>query len=383
MKIEQTLWTTTDGWRTLPSSDVLDKADIVIFFCGSRLEHLPERYAELTKCYPQAQILGCTSAGEILDGEVLDNSLVATAVEFSSTQLAVASYHISTMEESFQAGKTLAEGLPLDGLRLVFIISDGQHVNGSELVRGVASVVGDAIPITGGLAGDGAYFQRTAVSVNCPPESHCIGIVGLYGDALLVGHGSVGGWNPFGPERRITKAHKNILYEIDGSPALALYKKYLGDEAKNLPGSALLFPLTIRPADNSRPPVVRTVLSIEEHTQSMTFAGDVPEGSISQLMMANFDRLVEGAAQAASSAASTLLSRDNTHRSLALLISCVGRKLVLGQRTSDEVEAVREIVGEQAAIVGFYSYGEICPNGTFQTCELHNQTMTITTIAEH
>jgi hypothetical protein len=162
-----------------------------------------------------------------------------------------------------------------------------------------------------------------------------------------------------------------VLFELDGEPALDLYKRYLGERAQGLPATALLFPLGVRAADWNDARLVRTVLSVDEATRSMTFAGDIPEGSTAQLMRANFDRLVEGAGKAGRG----LTPSDGTPR-LVVAISCVGRRLVLGERTEEELEAVADAVGPDAAMVGFYSYGEIAPSAAAR-CDLHNQTITL------
>ena len=126
-------------------------------------------------------------------------------------------------------------------------------------------------------------------------------------------------------------------------------------------------------------PVVRTILSVNEADHSMTFAGNMPEGAYARLMKANFDRLVD----AASDAATSSFTPFNSHKpELAILISCVGRKLVLNQRVDEEVESVRSVLGPNTKITGFYSYGEISPLTNSVNCELHNQTMTITALSE-
>jgi hypothetical protein len=168
------------------------------------------------------------------------------------------------------------------------------------------------------------------------------------------------------------------LYEFDGQSALGLYKKYLGEHADRLPASGLLFPLSLRTRAGETP-VVRTILAVDEAAQSMTFAGDVPEGSYARLMKANFDRLIDGASEAARSSQGAI---GPAPAELAILISCVGRKLLLKQRVEEEVEGVREVLGPRPVFTGFYSYGEISPFTTGARCELHNQTMTITTLAE-
>jgi hypothetical protein len=381
MQIEQLIWNTKNGWRKiLQTGNRSMRPQLVLFFGEPSVLESGERYLDLRNRYPNAHIIGCTSAGEIIGEDVYDGSVVVSAVEFENTPISVVSISISTMADSFRAGAQLGKELNRSGLRGIIAISEGIRVNGSELVRGIVSVVGDNIPVTGGLAGDGARFQVTHVSCDSKPESGCIAAIGFYGSAITIGHGSVGGWDPFGPERHITRSKGNILYELDGEPALELYKRYLGEEADNLPGSALLFPLMVRPANDESTGVVRTVLSVSEHDQSMTFAGDVPQGFTAQLMRANFDRLIDGAGAAAKIAGEG--SRGNGAK-LAILISCVGRKMILGQRTADEVEAVHEILGQDVAQIGFYSYGEISPHVSTGSCELHNQTMTITLLSEH
>jgi len=169
-----------------------------------------------------------------------------------------------------------------------------------------------------------------------------------------------------------------VLYELDGKPALDLYRKYLGDHAGELPSSGLLFPLSLRTSYEDAG-VVRTLLAIDDSTGSMTFAGDMPQDSYTRLMRTNFDRLIDGA----SLAASATYAAVGTHSpDLAILISCAGRKMVLKQRTAEEVESVRDILGMSAVLAGFYSYGEISPFTPSARCELHNQTMTVTALTE-
>jgi hypothetical protein len=235
------------------------------------------------------------------------------------------------------------------------------------------------VALTGGLAADGDRFKRTVVCLDGPRPTEQVVAIGMYGSRLGVGYGSVGGWDPFGPERWVTKSEGNVLYELDGEPALDLYIKYLGEHAPRLPASGLLFPLAVRAAEGKSAAVVRTILGVDEAARTLTFAGDIPQGCRGRLMRASAERLVDGAFEAART---SMLSLQQTPAQLALLISCVGRKLVLKQRTEEEVEAVQEVVSASATLTGFYSYGEIAPFAPGAVSELHNQTMTITTLGE-
>ncbi|MCD0468714.1 FIST signal transduction protein [Flavobacterium sp. JAS] len=351
--------------------------DLVLGFGSRDLLSDQKVFDQLKKKFPDAQLILCSSAGEIYENEVLDNTISLTAIKFSSTLIKTYEVDITAFEDSFQAGSSLIGKFDQENLKLVLILSDGGKVNGSELVNGMNAVKKEEVLIVGGLAGDGSRFEKTVVGLNTAPIQGKIIGIGFYGEKLLVSHGSLGGWESFGLERIVTKSESNVLYEIDGKNVLDLYKIYLGKYAEELPGSALLFPLSIK-IDGVDEPIVRTILSIDETNQTMTFAGDVPKGSKVRFMKANFDRLID----AASGAASSCLEVNSFNPKLALLISCVGRKLILGTRIDEEVEAVSYIFGDKTILSGFYSYGEISPLKPFGDCILHNQTMTITCINE-
>jgi len=379
MKIEQKKWTEKNGWSGSSADGIKDSAQLVFVFGDRGILKNGSRLNEIKNFYPKAHILGCSTSGEIIGTEVMDGSVVITAVFFERTELAFTSVAINDMKDSFKCGEYLAGILSKRGLKHVMVLSDGLKVNGSGLAEGLTSKLPSDVAVTGGLAGDQALFKETLVFLDALPETNTIAAVGFYGDNISIGYGSMGGWDSFGSDRVVTKARGNILYELDKKPALELYKKYLGDEARGLPATALLFPLSLRLKEKDKS-LVRTVLSIDEKDGSMIFAGDVPEGASVRLMKANFERLINGAAGAARLCAEVCV---NQPPDLAILISCVGRKLVLKQRIEEEVEAVRDVLGETVYMTGFYSYGEMCPvSPDVKKCELHNQTMTITTFCE-
>ncbi|MBI3593596.1 MAG: FIST C-terminal domain-containing protein [Nitrospirae bacterium] len=379
MKIEQNRWKPDKGWQSGEPGTLGNSAHMVLVF-GSRMALRNRDLVEkIQKSYPRAQILGCSTAGEICGTEVSDDSLVMTAVRFDHTEIRGAKVNIDGSGNSFQYGERLAQSLQKKGLRHVFVISEGLNISGSELVDGLSKHLPPHVTVTGGLSGDGALFKETIVLWNDSPKQDVVAVLGFYGDRLKVGYGAMGGWDPFGPERLITRSKGNVLYEIDGKSALDLYKNYLGEHAKGLPGTALHFPLSLRKTEGSNS-VVRTILSVDEQDRSMIFAGDVPQGVNARLMRANFERLIDGSADAARTSYEAM---GASVPELALLISCVGRKLVLKQRTEEEVEGVREVMGDQTVLAGFYSYGGISPFAPETKCEFHNQSMTITTFSEN
>lgn len=380
MKIEQLQIASKDNLDAYTERPSEIEPQLVLGFGQRQLLEDKEHYNQLKKRYPKAQIVLCSTAGEIIDELVCDGSLVISAIEFEHSKIEARQLVVSDNLSSFEAGKKLADDLSSHAeLAGVLILADGQKVNGSELIKGLYEELGRSVPITGGLAGDGSTFHKTLVGLNESPEEGRVVGIGIYGERIKIGHGSRGGWDSFGPERIVTHSVGNVLQNLDDQNALDLYKRYLGDESKSLPGAALRFPLSIRIEDRGDEPIVRTILAIDEKEKTMTFAGDLPIGSRARFMKTNFDRLVDGAIGAAGQ---SLTSFEETQPEFALLISCVGRKLVLGPRVEEEVEGVREVVGPDTAIIGFYSYGEISPLQTSSRCELHNQTMTITTLSE-
>lgn len=380
MKLATFSYAAASGWSVdrLPALD--SERTMVVAFGAPELNEIEQPLRELVAAFPRSHVVGCSTAGEIFDTELSDGSLSVAVAEFEhGTRVATASATVSSQAESFAAGEAIARQLNDPSLRGVLLFSDGLHVNGSELVRGLNSVLPSHVVVTGGLAGDGSNFKRTWVLHAGAPRSNIVCAAGLYGDRVRIGHGSKGGWDNFGPERLVTRSQGNVLVELDGRPALELYKEYLGELAAGLPATGLLFPLALRGDSNEEKSLVRTILAVDEQAQSMTFAGDVPEGSLARLMRANFDRLIDGASEAAS-LASDIDDRQGGE-TLAIAISCVGRRLVLGERAEEEIEATLEVLPSGARQIGFYSYGEISPYAS-GACDLHNQTMTLTTIRE-
>jgi hypothetical protein len=355
--------------------------DLIIYF-GSRASLASgAAFEQLKATCPGAMVLGCTTGGQIHEHDAVDDEISGVAIRFDQTKIRLVSEMVGSSVDSRSCGRAIGERLLAPDLAGIFLLSDGLNVNGSELVAGLTGVIGRHIPLTGGLAGDGSQFEETLVGANCAPQSRMVAGIGFYGNAIRIGHGSAGGWDVFGPWRTVTRSQGNVLFELDGEPALDLYERYLGDEADGLPGAGLLFPLQIQNPDHADHRIVRTILAVDHDTRSLTFAGDVPEGWSAQLMRGNFEHLSRGAADAARQATEGHADGQATN-GVALLVSCIGRRLLMGQRVSEEIEAAGAVLGTRFARLGFYSYGEISPHAVSGICELHNQTMTITTITE-
>ena len=380
IKVEQKLWTQEAGWATQGTTPLGAVPQLVFIFGARALMEDQNIFEQIRGFYPGAYLVLCSTAGEILDTKVRDNSIALTAVHFEKTVVRFAKTDIEDASDSLNVGKRLAEFLPVEGLVHVMVFCDGLNVNGTSLVTGINNNLPPSVSVTGGLVGDGSDFKKTVVGLDGPAQTNKVVLLGFYGPALKVGFGSFGGWDASTDTRVITRSKDNILYELDGKPALAIYKEYLGDQAGGLPSTGLLYPLRLQNEGGANTEVVRTVLAVSEADQSLTFAGDMPQGAKATFMKANFDKLIDGASGAGKLSLGHL---GTTDPQLAILVSCIGRKLVLKERIEEEVRAVRSVIGDAPAIGGFYSYGELCPSAAKERqCLLHNQTMTITVFKE-
>lgn len=354
-------------------------AGLVMVFGETALLADSKCYQSLKAQFPKAHIVGCSSGGNALGTRLSENDVVATAVRFDSSNLRVATFSLAESTDFNQLAKQVVDSLSGEDLRHIFLLSDGLATNGSKLAQALTDATEGKVGITGGLAGDGTRFNETWVMADGPAARNQLVAVGFYGKSLKVGTGCVAGWDEFGAERVITKSEGNVVYEIDNKPALALYKEYLGPFADELPGSAFRFPLSIRATQNDKP-VIRTVLGVDEANQSLTFAGDMPQGHFGRLMKTNLDGLIDSAGVAATAANP---DHANAATQLCLVVSCVGRRVVLQQLTEEELDIIQDTLGEHATLVGFYSYGELAPQDAAGiNCELHNQTISLTTLSE-
>ncbi|MGI9510279.1 MAG: FIST signal transduction protein [Geminicoccaceae bacterium] len=375
MKSETIVATSSSAWQ---ASTRPIRADLVFYF-GSR-ETLEDGrlFTMLRDRYPMAVIAGCSTGGQIFDGDVANDIATGVVVQFDETEVKLSVQEISDSSASQACGRAIGRELTHADLAGVFVLSDGLGVNGSELVRGIVAEIGPHTPLSGGLAGDGVAFRQTLVSGNEPPKARMVAAVGFYGSRLQMRVGRGCGWAEFGPRRNITRAVENVLYELDGYPALDLYEHYLGAEAADLPSSGQNFPLKISVPRRPELDSVRNILSIDRQARTVTFAGDVPQGWTAQLMRGRSAMIVAGAAEAARQAQTDSAEQNG----LALLVSGIGRRQFLGQLAFDEIVAATAELRPGYQVLGFYSYGEIAAHAISRRSELHGQTMSITTITE-
>lgn len=369
-------WTNGKGFQ-FTGGDEPVSSSVVFYFFDKRLSRANDPYEIMRRRFPTSLLCGCSSSGPILDDDIYPDAITGMALSFDKTIVRGAQVSCLHQEDSFEAGKAIVEKLIDKDLRHIFAITDGMTVHGTQFINGANSALPNGVRITGGMASDGFEFKRTTAGINARPEQGQVCAIGFYGRDLEVGSGAEGGWDKFGLERVVTKSQGNILFELDGQPALDLYKEYLGPDADKLPGSGLLFPLAIRNGKDSES-IVRTIDLVDENTKALRFTGDIPQGWLAQFMKGNFAHLVEGAGTAARKARAMIHGQNG----VALVVSCLGRQLLLGHHTGDELHAIKSALGENIPAVGFYSNGEYSDQKENGFCVMHNQTMTLTVFHE-
>jgi hypothetical protein len=380
MLVDASHWSARTGWQR-ETGTVGDKADLVLYF-GDRDLLLDAAVIDaLRAAYPHAHLVGGSTGATVLGRRLDHQNAVAVALRFARTRVAVATAMVAAKSASRAGGEALGRALAAPDLAAVFVIADGLTINGSLLVSGLKDILGEACPISGGMTGDACQYSRALVGADGAPTSNLAAAIGFYGSALRVSYGRGCGWDAFGPRRRITRSDGNVLYELDGKPAFELYERYLGDEVVNGVPAGVLFPLLLSHPERPERSFVRAALGLDQSAAAMTLAGNVPEGWMARLMRGSLDRLALAAAKSAREACDGLPAVVDGDR-LALMVSCTGRMLLMGQRTIEEIDFATQEIPHDVRCVGFYSYGEIAPTAAPWHAELHNQTMTITGLAE-
>ena len=349
---------------------------ILVFFESTLV--IDKHLETIREAFPKSKILGSSTSGEIQNGEINDNSIVCTVIKFAHTRLKLISSPVN-FETSAEVGRSISNSLASPELKNILLFTEGLDIDGSDLVKEMHQTLSEkncTVPISGGLAGDGDRFINTFVVFGTEVKTHHAVALGFYGDHIQVFAGTGTGWDPFGPARVVTKASKHTVYEIDGIPALKLYREYLKEDAQNLPVSGVLFPLGVSWGKNEN--IVRSVARIDEANQGLIFASRIPENTKVQLMHSNVMKLIDAANHALDNCHLDFTNGDPT---FALIVSCIGRRMIMGQKTEDEIEIIRDRLPLHSEISGFYSYGEFAPTASKQN-DLHNQTMTLIVFQE-
>ena len=270
--------------------------------------------------------------------------------------------------------------------RYLQVFSDGLTGNADKVLQGIKSRLGEDIKIAGGTAGDGGHFKQTFQYCRGRVLNDSIVAVAFDGD-FSFGTGTACGWFPVGLTKQVTRAVDNVVYELDGQPALQAYEKFLGKHAALLPAVGVEYPLGLLgpccDAGEETHFLCRATMGVDREAGAVVFAGDVPQGARVKMTIGNDADIIAAAGKGARIAMDKLPLRKAASKPKAVfLYSCMARKLVLGSRTNEEILAVQHEVGNTVPLIGFYTYGEYAPAGRSDHSFFHNETVTMTVIGD-
>ena len=364
--------------------DILDldigfNPQVIFLFVSLNFKDVESVIEEIKAKYEKSIIIGGTTSGEIIDQEVIDDTVVLAAVKFHKTKLKLYSGNLSSDSSTgYSSGEIFAKKIDQENLKHIFLLSDAQTLSAANLLKGMNNELKPSISVTGGLASRNSFTDSNFIIDNGKIKQNSVIALALYGDSLQVSYNAQGGWDSYGVECLVTKSRENRILEINEQPALNFYRAHVDSKVlENFDDDGFNYPIKVRNEEHSFP-VMRVLLAVDQEEESLIMSEEISVGSYVRLMKGNIDRLINGA----ENSAKIIAEQSNHNHQLAILISCSGRRKVMGELVSEEIEAVTDQFPKNTETIGFYSYGEISPFFGFSKTSLHNLTMCITTFSE-
>lgn len=327
----------------------------------------------------EIQIFGATTAGEFIDGEIGNESIAIMLLNINPENFRL--MHIETGENKTREISKLIAKKGLEEFRnpAFIVASGGISTDGEMIVKGIEDVVGHDATIFGGLAGDDFTMTGTYVFTNQNYNINGLVVIVLDADKVNVAGLATSGWQPVGTMRTITKSEGNVVYTIDGQPALDVVIKYMGvnknlDEWKDVimnVGSE--FPMQLQREDAE--PVIRAPLFANKEDRSLVCAGSVPQGSRIRFSLPPDYNVIEKVIEECKE----IKEKELPIAEAMIMFSCKARHLSLGPMVSDEIDQVKEVW--DAPMAGFFSYGEM-GKASQGKHEFHNNTCSLVVISE-
>lgn len=375
--------TYNQGWKKEFTID--DDFDVAVLFFGND----DTAFSVIKDKYKKAHIVGCTTSGEI-DGNTFHEGSMCTVLKMHKTRLKTVVIKDINYENSFDYGKRAMtqlieeESFLSEKLNGVLLFTDGLNVNGAKVAEGIASI-NSIVKVAGGTAADNLAFERTHVFSHEKIGGALVAL-GFYGEDIVFELGSKSGVEPIGIEKKITHAENNVLYSLDGEPALDVYKKWFKNFSTDneLRASLLECPVEISSNFQKEEGLVRTPIDLNEKDGSIRYTGEIPQGKSLRMMRADIEGMVSASEEIVEETWGKISKKDQNDNSiLSLLVSCSGRKAVLKTEVEDEFfNANKNIKNKNSAQVGLYSYGEYNRVNEEKGVEFLNQTMTVVCIYE-
>lgn len=352
--------------------------EVVLVFASSELEQRTVLDGMWSRLPATTRLLGCSSMAEIGAEEAVVGSVTVMGLSFGAVEWELFHTRSTDRPAAVAFGEKIAPFEP----KVVIVLGDGLVGNNMKLVSGMQEKLPRDCPIVGGLASEHLSFEHTYQFFDrevFEGGAVALALRGRIGLATAAG----AGFQPVGAVRTCTEVvDDRVIKSLDGERAVNLYKSFLGENVAERPGIGIEFPIAILAGagggdymeSDARTQVIRAVRQISDGSGALSCAGDVYRGAKIRLTRATKDDLIAAARVSAEQAKAKL-----PNPAICLIVACGGRKVILGGRYPEEIEAVRTVLGETPQ-VGFYSYGEISPVDGINM--YHDETFTLVLIGE-
>lgn len=349
----------------ISKSSIKNSSNLLIqVFCSvnnnSKIEKL---LSNIVSILPNSILIGATSRGEIIDGEVLDEKIIINFTDFQHTNLKLTI--LKNIKNSAELGKRFSKEADTKDLKAVITFACGLEFNGDEFLQNV-SFSNDDVVIAGGVAGSIDTHQSSFIFTKDEIIENGIVSVSLSSKVLNVYNDYSFNWQKVGKRLKITKAKGNRVYEIDGKKAVDVFSYYLGErifrDYFEQIGSE--FSLMI---DRHGVNIARSIMS-EHKDGSLTFSGNFKDGDDVYFAFGNVKDILKKSFKIA--------KNIQNHPVEAIFVySCVARKMFL----KEDINCETMPLGQIAPTCGFFTHGEFF---TAKNNEFLNQTMTVLTLSE-
>lgn len=357
MQIFNHIYTTEKKLETFfqEKLQVNGRKTFIQLFCGTDdMTLVQDVVTNIARMVPEAKVIGASTAGEIVNGKMVQGAIVISCAIFEHTHIGTCHVPDSTKK----SGEFLVSELVVNDTKALICFSESLQSDPEAFLQGISSL-NSSIPVIGGSAGDNNRFEKTYIIEGSRIYYSGVVAAALTSRQLYVNNVCSLNWLPIGREFVITKTIGNRVYEIDHTPIIEICRRYLGEDIiQSLPASIIEFPL-LKIVEEL--PVARSIVAVHDDG-SFQYAGNFQEGDRVRFAVGNIDAFLNGAKK---------LQRDVTAYPVEAIFiySCTVRKLFL----QEQIEIEFNLLNDIAPSSGFFTYGE------FYHTETTNQVLNITT----
>ena len=342
MKLYNNLYTTASDFQNFISErNILDNEHVLIQLLLSGVDEnkIKSIVADIQQSLPKVSILGTTTAGVIADGQILDNKTNISISVFEKAMTKTVCYKNKTAAEITTDLKNKIN----DTTKLAIVFANTLTFNATELLEYFSKDY-PQLTIVGGNSGDDFLFKRCIVFTEQSFDEDVV-IALIDSEALQVETKYHMNWEKIGSEIEVTKSLGSKVYELNGEPALDIYRRYLGNEVASNPLEyAMEFPLLFSDIDID---IARAPVAFDEESGALTYAGDIPQGTKVKFGFANIQHIEQENQK-------ELMQTYNYYNEAIYIYSCAARRQILGDFLNEEIEYLNNI----APSSGFITYGE-------------------------